>query len=50
LPAVLPAEEAKQQVLTFVDEGLDAGRDWKMIAVALNETGLRPPRGTAFTP
>ncbi|PYO00995.1 MAG: hypothetical protein DMD89_06540 [Candidatus Rokuibacteriota bacterium] len=50
LPAVLPAEEAKQRVLTLVDEGLAAGKDWKMIAVALNETGLRPPRGTAFTP
>ena len=35
---------------TFVDEGLAAGRDWKMIAVALNETGRRSPRGTAFTP
>src|SRR2546426_11296 len=50
LPAVLPAEEAKQRVLTLVDEGLAAGKDWKMIAVALNETGLRPPRGTTFTP
>jgi DNA invertase Pin-like site-specific DNA recombinase len=50
LPAVLPAEREKKQVLDLIDQGLAAGRNWKGIAVALNEAGLRPPRGRNFTP
>lgn len=50
LPSVLPAERDKQRVLDLVNEGLAAEKNWKAIAVALNESGLRPPRGTAFTP
>jgi len=29
---------------------LTAGRAWKTLADALNESGLKPPRGTVFTP
>jgi hypothetical protein len=50
LPSVLPAEQDKQRVLGLVNEGLAAGKNWKTIAAALNESGIRPPRGTAFTP
>ncbi len=50
LPAMLPAEQEKQRVLDLIDKGLAAGGAWKAIAVSLNESGLRPPRGVAFTP
>jgi DNA invertase Pin-like site-specific DNA recombinase len=50
LPRVLPAEREKERVLNFIEEGLTAGRAWKTLAVALNESGLKPPRGTVFTP
>jgi DNA invertase Pin-like site-specific DNA recombinase len=50
LPAVLPAEEDKQRVLALIGQALDAGKTWRAIAVLLNDAGLRPPRGTAFTP
>jgi len=50
LPRVLPAEREKEKVLNFIEEGLTAGRAWKTLAVALNESGLKPPRGTVFTP
>ena len=50
LPRVLPAEREKEKVLNFIEEGLAAGSAWKTLAVALNESGLKPPRGTVFTP
>ena len=50
LPTVLPAEQEKQRALALTEEALGAGKTWKEIAIALNKTGLRPPRGAAFTP
>jgi len=50
LPAMLPAEQEKQRVLDLIDQAIAAGRTWVQTAIALNEAGLRPPRGTAFTP
>jgi hypothetical protein len=50
LPAVLPAEEQKQRTLALTEQALSGGKTWKAIAILLNEAGLRPPRGTAFTP
>jgi hypothetical protein len=50
LPAILPAQEEKQRVLALMEEALGTGKTWKAIAVLLNESGLRPPRGVAFTP
>ena len=50
LPAMLPAEEQQQQALALTEQALAAGKTWKPIAVMLNEAGLRPQRGTAFTP
>lgn len=50
LLAVLPAEQEKQRVLAFTERALGAGQTWKAIAVSLNQAGLRPPRGPAFTP
>jgi DNA invertase Pin-like site-specific DNA recombinase len=50
LPRVLPAELEKQRVLELVSESIAAGKNWKAMAVALNEAGLKPPRGQSFTP
>lgn len=50
LPEVLPAEQEKTRVLTFTEEALGAGKTWKEITLLLNDAGLRPPRGKAFTP
>jgi hypothetical protein len=50
LPRVLPAELEKQRVLELIDESIAAGKNWKAMAVALNEAGLKPPRGKNFTP
>jgi DNA invertase Pin-like site-specific DNA recombinase len=50
LPAVLPAEEAKLRILALTKQALDEGKAWKVIAALLNDMGLRPPRGAAFTP
>ena len=50
LPPVLPVEQEKQAVLGRVDAGLAAGGNWTSIAIALNEAGLKPPRGEMFTP
>jgi len=50
LPTILPAEQEKGRVLALTEEALGTGKTWKAIAVLLNESGLRPPRGVAFTP
>jgi len=50
LPAVLPAEIERNEVLEIVEQGLAVFDNWKTIAARLNEGGLRPPRGSAFTP
>jgi hypothetical protein len=50
LPALLPAEEQKQRALALTEQALSRGKTWKAIAILLNEAGLRPPRGTAFSP
>jgi uncharacterized protein YjiS (DUF1127 family) len=50
LPPVLPADQEKQRVLGLIEEALGTGKTWTTIATALNEAGLRPPRGPSFTP
>jgi hypothetical protein len=50
LPTILPAEEDRQRALALTDQALGGPTTWKEIAVLLNEAGLRPPRGKAFTP
>jgi len=50
LPQMLPADDGKQRALALTNEALAEGKNWKEIAVLLNDAGLRPPRGTAFTP
>lgn len=50
LPSVLPAERDRARALDVIDEGLAAGKNWKMIAADVNKSEMRPPRGTAFTP
>src|SRR5262249_12085160 len=44
LPRVLPADEEKQRVLALTEQALAVGKEWKAIAVMLNEAGVRPPR------
>ena len=50
LPMSLPANEEKQRVLALIERELAAGKIWTTIVAELNRTGLRPPRGHAFTP
>ena len=50
LPTSLPADEEKQRVLALIEIELAAGKTWTKIAAGLNQAGLRPPRGQAFTP
>jgi DNA invertase Pin-like site-specific DNA recombinase len=50
LPPVLPADQEKRRVLGLIEEALGTGKTWTTIATALNEAGLRPPRGPSFTP
>lgn len=50
LPPVLPAEQDKQRIVDLIQRALAAGKTWTSIASGLNETGIRPPRGTMFTP
>jgi DNA invertase Pin-like site-specific DNA recombinase len=47
---VLPVEQDKQRVLDLIDAALAAGGTWTSIAIALNDAGLKPPRGAMFTP
>ena len=50
LPPTLPADEEKTRILALTDQGLAAGKNWHDIATDLTASGLRPPRGTTFTP
>jgi hypothetical protein len=50
LPTMLPAEMEKNEILEIIDQGIAALENWKTIAARLNAAGLRPPRGTVFTP
>src|SRR5262249_34342321 len=50
LPAVLPAEIEKDQVIDVIAKAIGAGGTWVTIAKQLNGSGFRPPRGEAFTP
>ena len=50
LPTVLPAEREKQQILQVIEDSLRVYENWKTIAIKLNASGLRPPRGHGFTP
>jgi len=50
LPPVLPVEQDKQHVLDLIDTALAARGTWTSMAIALNEAGLKPPRGEMFTP
>ena len=50
LPTVLPAEREKQKILQVIEDSLRVHENWKTIAIKLNASGLRPPRGHSFTP
>jgi len=49
LPAILPAEAEKQEILKTIDAGVRAGHGWRAIAKLLNASELKPPRGEKFT-
>jgi DNA invertase Pin-like site-specific DNA recombinase len=50
LPAVLPADQEKQEVLKLIEQALRTHKDWVTMAKEFNEAGRRPPRGAVFTP
>jgi DNA invertase Pin-like site-specific DNA recombinase len=50
VPHTMPAEVEKRSALAVMEEALAAKKGWTKIATLLNEAGLKPPRGMAFTP